>query len=85
MLQEWVREVGEVLGIDGDGAQDDLLDAARVVAHTVERRAAPLTTYLIGVAVGSGRCSVTEASRAVVALARARRGAGAGGDTAPGS
>jgi hypothetical protein len=31
-----------------------MLDVARDVAHQVERRATPVTTYLMGVAVGGG-------------------------------
>jgi hypothetical protein len=31
-----------------------ILDLARVVAHQVDRPAAPLTAFLLGVAVGSG-------------------------------
>jgi hypothetical protein len=33
---------------------DTMLDVARDVAHNVERKATPVTTYLMGVAVGGG-------------------------------
>jgi len=33
---------------------DLLLDLARDAAHNVERKSAPITTYLLGVAVGRG-------------------------------
>jgi hypothetical protein len=44
------------------------LDVARDVAHQVARPAAPLTTYLLGVAVGRG-ADPTEAAARITALA----------------
>lgn len=52
--------------IDGEGA--GLLDAAREVAHHTMRPGAPLSTYLIGVAMGRGM-PLAEAIRAVTAAA----------------
>jgi hypothetical protein len=51
MLEKWVRDASDALGIDAPADTEVLLDVARVVAHRVERRAAPVTTYLVGLAV----------------------------------
>lgn len=57
-LDEWLAALSTAIGtddvpLDGD-ALHTLLDLARDSAHNVERIAAPLTTYLVGVAVGRG-------------------------------
>jgi Domain of unknown function (DUF6457) len=55
VLDEWVETVCAELGIDpGDVHRDLILDVARDVAHGVARPAAPLTAYLMGLAVGRG-------------------------------
>jgi hypothetical protein len=73
VLEEWVRQVSKTLGIEGDVDTKALLDVARVAAHRVERRAAPVTTYLMGVAIaqGSEGRSLQDISKEIVALARA--------------
>ncbi len=57
-LDEWTATVGAALGLPADVAgatsRDLVLDLARDVAHGVARPAAPLTAYLVGVAVGAG-------------------------------
>ena len=52
----WPEELAEALGEEPLTADEtaDLLDLARDVAHNTERRYAPLSTYLIGLAVGRG-------------------------------
>jgi len=52
-LEEWVRQVSEELGLAGEIDRDLVLDLARDVAHGVARPAAPLTTYLVGLAAGA--------------------------------
>ena len=52
MFDEWVDEVCSALGIEETVDVDLVLDVARNVAHGVERRAAPVTTFLIGLAAG---------------------------------
>jgi hypothetical protein len=55
MLDDWVAAVREELGLPGDqdaGTVGLVLDTARDVAHGVARPAAPLTAYLLGLAVG---------------------------------
>ena len=55
MLDEWIQATCEELGLEvGDMHRDLILDVARDVAHGVARPAAPLTAYLIGLAVGRG-------------------------------
>jgi hypothetical protein len=53
-LEEWVTAASAELGLSEHVDLELLLDVAREVAHGVERRAAPVTTYLLGVAVGRG-------------------------------
>lgn len=55
-LERWTEAVCAELGLDPASADvRTVLDVARDVAHTVARPAAPLTAYLMGVAVGSGQ------------------------------
>lgn len=55
-LEQWTSELAATLGLPSDLAGDDaralVLDLARDVAHGVARPAAPLSTFLAGVAVG---------------------------------
>ncbi|MEV2275230.1 DUF6457 domain-containing protein [Nocardiopsis sp. NPDC049922] len=58
-LVEWAELVRAELDLTGDGPVekadvDRVLDLARDAAHSVARPAAPLTTYLLGIAVGRG-------------------------------
>ena len=59
-----------------------LLDVARDAAHEVERVAAPLTTFLLGVAVGRG-ASLAEVAERTTALVLTSGGTEPG--TAPGA
>jgi hypothetical protein len=69
ILQEWTAAVCADLGLDPAAADSTaVLDLARDVAHGVARPAAPLTAYLVGVAVGRG-LSLPEAAGRVSALA----------------
>ncbi|MCD0450191.1 DUF6457 domain-containing protein [Actinocorallia sp. API 0066] len=54
-----------------------VLDLTRDVAHSVARPAAPLTAYLLGVAVGQG-ADPKETARRLSELALARKPADAG-------
>lgn len=52
-LDEWTAQVSAALGLDPDTVDRDVvLDLTKDVAHGVARPAAPLTAYLLGVAVG---------------------------------
>jgi hypothetical protein len=52
-LDEWAAQVCAALGLDASVLdRDAVLDLTKDVAHRVARPAAPLTAYLLGVAVG---------------------------------
>ena len=57
-LKQWLTTLAAELEISDvnldDAAVHTLLDVARDSAHGVERLAAPLTTFLVGIAVGRG-------------------------------
>jgi hypothetical protein len=54
-LHDWIDELSDVLDLDPEIEIDEglVLDLARVVAHAVERPAAPVTAYLLGLAAGT--------------------------------
>jgi hypothetical protein len=63
-LEEWAGAVCAELGLDPASLDVPvILDMARDVAHGVARPAAPLTAYLLGVAVGQGRPLAGSAAR----------------------
>lgn len=69
LIEEWTRQVLDALSLDAETLDRDLvLDVARDVAHGVARPAAPLTTYLLGVAVGRG-ANPREAAATLTGLA----------------
>jgi len=52
-LDEWVRDLSDALGVNAAGTDVPLLlDVARDAAHGIARPAAPLTTFLVGLAAG---------------------------------
>jgi hypothetical protein len=54
-LDEWIAKAGRELGLDpADVPTKAVLDLAKDVAHGVVRPGAPITAYLMGVAVGRG-------------------------------
>ena len=71
-LEEWTAAVRVSLGLDpGPLTTAEIravLDLARDAAHAVDRVAAPLTAYLLGMAVGRG-LALPDASERVRALA----------------
>jgi hypothetical protein len=54
-LARWVAQVSAEFGLDVDGERATrlVLDLARDVAHRVDRPAAPVTAYLLGLAAAS--------------------------------
>ncbi|GAC1441441.1 MAG: hypothetical protein NVSMB55_09200 [Mycobacteriales bacterium] len=68
-LEDWAQHVAGELGVPCPATRD-VLDLARDVAHGVERPAAPLTTWLAGMAVARGADPADVASR-IRALAAA--------------
>jgi hypothetical protein len=69
-LADWVAELAAELGVDPAALDRDLvLDVARDAAHGIARPAAPLTTFLVGLAAGL-RGGSAEAVRAAAATAQ---------------
>ena len=69
-LEEWAEALCAELGLDAaEDSQKVVLNLARVVAHTVDRPAAPVTAYLLGMAVGRG-APLAETAQRVQELAR---------------
>ena len=68
-MDQWTAAVCADLGLDASAADlRAVLDLTRDVAHGVARPAAPLTAYLVGVAVGRG-LTLPDAAGRVSALA----------------
>jgi hypothetical protein len=51
-LHDWIDELCDVLDIDTEVDEGLVLDLAKVVADNVVRKAAPISTYLLGYAAG---------------------------------
>ena len=71
-LKQWLTTLAAELEMSDVTMDDDavqiLLDLARDSAHEVERVAAPLTTLLVGIAVGRGAPLSTAAATATLLL-----------------
>jgi hypothetical protein len=64
VLEDWINAACRELGLErGDIDQSLILDLARDVAHGVARPGAPLTAYLLGLAVGRGAPARDAAAR----------------------
>lgn len=52
----WIDDLADALDLDHLSSEEAeaLLDTARDVAHRVERKVTPLSTFLMGMAVGRG-------------------------------
>lgn len=73
----WLGRVGAALGVPAEellpeSVQAEMLDLTADIAHGVVRYAVPLTSYLMGVAVGRG-ASPQEALQLVAGLLREAR------------
>ncbi|TDW30536.1 DUF6457 domain-containing protein [Cryobacterium psychrophilum] len=72
-LDEWLVALAEELGLDpADVPVATLLDVARDVAHNVARPAAPLSTFLVGLAAarnGGSRDDIAAACASATELA----------------
>jgi hypothetical protein len=63
-LDTWIETACMELGVDpGDEYTKTILNLTRVIAHKVDRRGAPLTSYLLGLAVGGGQPLADAAAR----------------------
>ena len=74
-LDAWLVSTAKLLGLDEDQVPIPLiLDVAADVAHGVARPAAPLSTFLLGLAIGQGTrgdATLEELSAELSALAAA--------------
>lgn len=82
VLYRWLAQLSAEIDTDGLAVDEEavhiLLDLARDAAHHTVRPAAPLTTFLVGVAVGRGQ------SLEAVAAAATRLALSQDGDSQPG-
>ena len=62
-MDEWIDAVRLELDLDSSVDIDVILDVARVAAHNVARPAAPVTTFLLGIAVAGGADPASAAKR----------------------
>lgn len=66
-LEAWLTEASKTLQLDSSEVDiKTVLDAAKHVAHEVARPAAPLSTFLLGVAVGRGDSELSAAAAALI-------------------
>ncbi len=73
-IESWLDEACRLLGlpdVPGPEVTDRLLELARDVAHGIARPAAPLTTYLLGLAVGTTQANVAEIERLAALISTA--------------
>jgi hypothetical protein len=68
-MQAWIDAVSAELGITADVDVDAILAVARDAAHNVERPAAPVSTYLLGIAAAAG-ADVNQAAERIGELAK---------------
>jgi hypothetical protein len=67
-VEDWTPRLAAELGLDaGSGAIDidAILGVAGVVAHAVERKAAPVSAFLIGLAAGRAGGSPEDVAAAI--------------------
>lgn len=70
-LQRWTDELATALGLDPATLDRGLvLDLARDAAHGVARPAAPLTTFLVGLAAGRAGGSAADVEAAAATAIR---------------
>jgi len=80
MLTDWTAALAAELGIDDPVDVPALLDLARDAAHHVERPAAPVTTFLVGLAAGrAGGTAQDVAAASAIATRLATSWAGTDG------
>lgn len=66
-LEPWVAQLAPQLGVDPEQVPlESILDMARDVAHEVVRPGAPVTAFMIGLALGQGRVDSVGAANALV-------------------
>jgi hypothetical protein len=52
-MDDWLQQLATALGVEpvDEGQITEILDAARDIAHNVERKVTPVGTFLLGAAV----------------------------------
>ena len=51
-LHDWIDELCDVLDVEAEIDEALVLDLTKIVAHQVERPAAPVTAFVLGLAAG---------------------------------
>lgn len=62
-LHDWIDELCDVLDIEVEVDEAVILDLARDAAHNVERRSAPISTFLLGYAAAQFEGAPQEVER----------------------
>jgi hypothetical protein len=62
-LHDWIDELCDVLDIEVEVDEAVILDLARDAAHNVERRSAPISTFLLGYAAAGFEGAPLEVER----------------------
>ena len=66
MTDTWIADIAAALGVDPDVVDiPALLNLARDVAHGVERKAAPLSTFVVGYAAGVQGADVVKVAQLI--------------------
>ncbi len=72
ITQMWMSRVATLLDVDShEVLTSELLDLTREVAHGVERKSAPLTTFLLGYAAGKDSLTPDEVRKLIETVSRA--------------
>ena len=72
ITQMWLTRVGEIINVDHNLVPvAELLDLTRDVAHGVERKSAPLTTFMLGYAAGKSELTSDEVKALIVHISNA--------------
>jgi molybdopterin-guanine dinucleotide biosynthesis protein A len=72
ITQMWMARIANLLDVDShDVLTSELLDLTREVAHGVERKSAPLTTFLLGYAAGKDSLSPDEVRKLIETVSNA--------------
>ncbi len=62
-LHDWIDELADVLDVEAEVDEGLILDLARTAAQNVEKKAAPITAYLLGIAAGAADAGPDEVER----------------------
>jgi molybdopterin-guanine dinucleotide biosynthesis protein A len=72
ITQMWMTRVASLLNVDShEVLTSELLDLTREVAHGVERKSAPLTTFLLGYAAGKESLNPEEVRKLIESVSNA--------------